>query len=74
MDPDMLLIFGLVICLLAIPSMISAWSDDRSLRLTFVTLLIGAGMVAGAYMLQPGGYRVAQIPDVFYGVVAKLMP
>jgi hypothetical protein len=74
MDPDLALVVGLVICLLSIPSILSALSDRRAPRASLVTVLLGGGMVLYAMQSSPGGYAIDQVPDVFARVLARYMP
>jgi len=71
MDTDLALIFGLVIAAFGIVSLSSAISDRRSLRATVLTVLIAGGLVAYAVTTKPGGYRIEQVPDVFYSVIGR---
>ncbi len=73
MDSHFLLILGLVIGFLAIPAIISAYSDGRRPVAAILVLLISAGLVVFASRMRPGGYRLAEIPDVFYTVVARFL-
>lgn len=74
MDTDLALILGLVLAALAIPSMVSAYSDGRAPRASALTILIAGGLIGYALMTHPGGYAVADIPDVFFRVVARFWP
>lgn len=74
MDPDLLLTLGLVLGALSVPSILSAMSDRRAPRASALTILIAGGLILGAAYLKPGGYRMEQIPDVFFSVVARFVP
>ncbi len=74
MDTDLILVLGMVFAVLSIPSMISAYSDDRSIRASVIVLLISLGAMAYAIVSHPGGYSFDQIPEVFFGVVARFLP
>lgn len=74
MDTDLALVLGLVLLLFAVPSMMSAFSDRRAPRASALTLLIAAGLIGYALLRHPGGYAMADIPDVFFGVVARFWP
>ncbi|MFY9212307.1 MAG: hypothetical protein WAO69_14395 [Aestuariivita sp.] len=74
MDPDMALIFGLILGGLSVVGMLSAISDGRGPRASAVSVLIAGGLVIYALTTKPGGYAMAQIPDVFFSVVARLLP
>ncbi|MBN7786802.1 hypothetical protein JYP51_17880 [Ponticoccus gilvus] len=73
MDNDVALVTGLGLMVLALPSIIAAWSDGRAPRVGAVVLLAGGGLVLWAASRKPGGYRPAEIPEVLYGVIARLL-
>ena len=73
MDSDLALILGLFLCCLSIPSILSAYSESRPPRLSALLLLSGGGLVLYALMLRPGGYRLEQIPDVFFSVLGRFI-
>ncbi|MEM7319570.1 MAG: hypothetical protein AAF408_11185 [Pseudomonadota bacterium] len=74
MEPDTALILGLILAVLSVPAMVSAYSDRRPPRAPILILLIAATLVVYAVLTHPGGYRLADIPDVFYAVVARIIP
>ena len=74
MDSDLILVLGLVVALLAVPSAVSAYSDGRPPLLPGIAFLIGAGLVAAMVVMNPGVYSVATLPDVFFGVIGRYMP
>ena len=74
MDADLALILGLVLAGLAVPAAMSAWSDGRPPRGPALTFLLAGGLVLFAITTKPGGYEFSDLPDVFYGVVNRLVP
>ncbi|KMK68421.1 hypothetical protein [Puniceibacterium sp. IMCC21224] len=73
LDPDLTLVIGLVIGLFSIPSMISAYSDERPPRVAALCLVLAGGLILNAMQNKPGGFRVSELPHVFYGVVGRLL-
>ncbi|WP_323006502.1 hypothetical protein [Pseudorhodobacter sp.] len=71
MDPDLFLVVGMVIGVLAIPSMLSAFSESRSPRAGAVLVLIAGVLVVVAVQNKAGGYTFAEIPQVFYNVIGR---
>jgi len=71
MDPDLMLVIGLVIGGFSIPSMLGAFADGRVPRTAAIVVLIGGGLIALAVNGKPSGYALADIPDVFLSVVAR---
>jgi len=74
MDTDLALVLGLVIAALSIPSILSALTDNRAPRASAITVLIAGGLIVFALLGKPGGYRIAEIPDVFVNVIARFLP
>ena len=74
MGSDLILVLGLVIGAFSIPAVVSAHSDGRSPRAAILVILLAAAMVAYAVITHPGGYRLDEIPDVFFGVVGRFIP
>ncbi|NNE52153.1 MAG: hypothetical protein HKN30_07095 [Sulfitobacter sp.] len=74
MDPDLALVLGLIVAAFSIPSILSAFSDSRAPRASAVTILIGGGLILYAMQSSPGGYTLAEIPDVFTRVLDAYMP
>ena len=73
MDPDLALVLGIVIGAFSIPSILSAASDRRAPRASMLTLLIGGGLILFAVQGNPGGYALADVPNVFVRVVGQFM-
>lgn len=73
MDTDLILTLGLMLSVFSIPAMMSAYSDSRRLRAPALIVLIAGGMILFALTTRPGGYRLAEIPEVFYSVVARYL-
>lgn len=68
MDPDLFLVIGLVVLVLTIPAILSAFSEGRTPRVASIMVLIGGVLVALALNRNPGGYAVADIPNAFVRV------
>lgn len=71
MDADFILVVGLVLAVFPIPSIVSAFSDNRAPRVAAIVLLIGGGLSVYAISNKPGGYTLAEIPNVFVQVVGR---
>ncbi len=54
--------------------MISALTDGRGPRTPAIMLLIAACLILYALITKPGGYTMAQMPDVFFTVLARFIP
>ena len=69
MDPDLILVVGLVVGGFSIPSIMGALADGRVPRAAVIAIMVACGLVALAIKNQPGGYAIADIPDVFVKVI-----
>ncbi len=74
MDYDLLLVVGLVIAILTIPSMLSAWIEDRPPRTAALLVLMALGLVIAALSQNPRPYTVERIPHVFIEVIGRYLP
>ena len=73
MDPDLLLVIGLILGVLSVPSIISAFSEDRAPRAASIILLIAGVLVVVALNSKGGGYTFAEIPQTFLNVVGRYL-
>ena len=74
MDTDLALILGLLVAGFSLPSLASSISEGRAPRTAMILILIAGLLVLYALISKPGGYAISQLPDVFFGVVARFMP
>ena len=66
-DPDLWLVIGLVLAVLTVPSLVSAWSEGDPPRASAITVLIAGGM-----MNAPGGsYSFSDLPQVITRVIGR---
>lgn len=73
MDYDLFLVIGLVIGILAIPSMLSAWVDSRTPRGSAMTVMISGVLIVIALTQNPKRYAFADLPHVFVSVVGRYL-
>ncbi|WP_372602636.1 hypothetical protein [Actibacterium sp.] len=73
MDPDFLLVTGVVCGILAIPSLLNAYSESRPPRLAAMMFIAALVLIGLAVAKTPAPYRVADFPHVFAGVVARFL-
>ena len=72
METDLPLVAGLVVGALSVPSVLSAVSERRPPRVLLLSILVAIALVTYAVMFKPGGYRVADVPEVFFRVLGQL--
>ena len=73
MDYDLLLVVGLVLIILTIPSVMSAWIDDRAPRTAAILLFAAIVMVITALSQNPRPYTIERIPHVFIEVIGRYL-
>lgn len=73
MDYDLILVLGIVIGVLTIPAILSAFLDGGAPRVATIAAVTAGGMIIYAAYNKPGGYEVSDLPDVFTGVVATFI-
>lgn len=74
MNPDILLVLGLIFAAFSVPSILSAITDGRAPRASAITILIAGGLILVAIQSNPGGYTLQEIPDIFVRVLASFLP
>ncbi len=73
MDSDLMLVIGLIVCALSLPSVIGAISEGRAPRTASIAILVGGLLVVLALSRHPGGYAIDEIPQVFFRVIGRLL-
>ncbi|MBT8418907.1 MAG: hypothetical protein KJO42_15835 [Silicimonas sp.] len=66
---DLILVLGVVILALAFPSMVGAFSRGAPPRAAMLAIFAGGVMIMYANSTRPGGYSVAEMPQVFLKVI-----
>jgi formate-dependent nitrite reductase membrane component NrfD len=72
MDTDLVLTIGIILLVLTIPSLLSAWVEQRVPRVASLMAIASLGMIVGALMTRPGGYSFSEVPSVMLRVFARL--
>jgi formate-dependent nitrite reductase membrane component NrfD len=73
LDTDLILVIGIVVIALALPSLLAAYSESRTPRFGAVLVLIGGVLIAVALTRHGPGYRFADIPNIFVQVVGRYL-
>jgi hypothetical protein len=73
LDPDLLMVVGVTVGVLTVPSLFSAFMDGRAPRAGAVMALIAGVLIAVAVSERPGGYAIAEIPDAFFRVFGRYL-
>jgi hypothetical protein len=73
MDYDLILVVGIVIGILAVPSLLGAYSENRPPRAAMVMFVVGGGLIVYALSQSPSGYSFAEIPGLFVTVIGRYL-
>jgi hypothetical protein len=73
MDNDLILVIGIIIGTLAIPSLIGAFSESRPPRAAAILFLIGGTLIAVALTQSAQRYGFGDIPDLFVRVIGRYL-
>ena len=67
-----MLVIGIILGVLSIPSMLNAYSDRRAPRFASIVVLIAGVLIFLAVNQRAAGYTPAELPDVFKRVFQRL--
>jgi hypothetical protein len=70
---EFILVFGIVIGILTIPSMFRAAIDGNPPRAAALAIVVAGGMIVYAVYTTPGGFSVNELPDMFTRVVKSFL-
>jgi hypothetical protein len=70
-DSDLILVVGIIAGTLAIPALLSAYSESRAPRSGAILVLISGVLLAVALTNKGGGYRLDDVPEVFMSVIKR---
>lgn len=73
MDPDLFLVIGLVIAVMTVPAMLTAYTEGRTPRAAAILVLISGVLIVLALSRHPNGYDIADIPNVFVRVFDRYL-
>lgn len=73
MDPDLLLVVGIVLGLLAIPAVLAAFTDGRPPRAAAILIMLAAGLIGLAVVNRPTAYTIDEVPDAFVRVIGRYL-
>lgn len=72
MQSDIMLVVGIILAVMSLPSMIGAITDGEAPRAGAIVAMIATGLITFAIISKPSGYAIAEIPDVFLRVIGRL--
>ncbi|MCG6885093.1 MAG: hypothetical protein LJE62_15185 [Silicimonas sp.] len=66
---DLIMCIGCLVLFMAFPTAVGAFSRGAPPRMALLSLFLGGGMIVYANASRPGGYSVAEMPDLFLRVL-----
>ena len=66
---DLIMVLGVIVLGLAFPTMVGAFSRGAPPRAAMLAIFAGGSMIMYANMSRPGGYSVAEMPQLFMKVI-----
>lgn len=66
---DLIMVLGVIILALSFPAMVGAFSRGAPPRAAMLALFAGGIMIVYANSSRPGGYSVAEMPQLFVKVI-----
>ncbi len=73
MDPDLAMLIGLLLGVLSVPALFSAFAEGRAPRFATFAIVVSAGLILWALNTRPGGYSFGDLPDVLVSVLARYL-
>ena len=68
---DLIMVLGVCVFALAFPAMVGAFSRGAPPRAAMLAIFAGGVMMVYANSMRPGGYSVAEMPQVFIKVITS---
>jgi hypothetical protein len=69
MNPDILMVTGVLFGILALPSLLSAYADSRFPGTALFLFVLCVALSGTAYALKPGSYTLYDIPFAVFRVI-----
>jgi hypothetical protein len=73
LDTELILIVGVVVAVMSIPAIISAFGASRPPRAATVTAVIGGALIVFAISQHPGGFRAQDLPEITARVIDRYL-
>lgn len=73
MSTDLALVVGMIVGILTVPAIFSAMIDGAPPRVAAFAAVVAGGLIVYAVYNKPGGYAIADVPEVFTRVVAQFI-
>ena len=67
---DLIAVLGVIVIFLAFPAAVGAFSRGEPPRAAMLSLFAGGSMYLYANSMRPGGYSIAEMPQIFIKVIS----
>lgn len=74
MDTDLILVSGIAVLMLSIPSAVAAFAERRTPWTAMVVVIMGAAIVAYGWQNHPEEMTLAELPHVIFRIIARVIP
>ena len=74
MDTDLIIVSGIVILMLSIPSAVSAFAEGRGPWVALVVVILGFAVVGYGWKHLSVEMTLAEVPHTIYRVLARVIP
>ena len=71
MGRELLLVIGVVVAVMAIPALLSAFGASRPPRAAAIAAAVGGAFIVIAISLHPGGFRAQDLPEIVARVIDR---
>jgi len=73
MNADLFLVLGVIFGTLALPALLSAYSEGRPPRMAATFILVAGGLIVLAVTQNPVGYTMQDVPQAFVRVFGRFL-
>lgn len=74
MDTDLIIVSGLAVLMLSIPSAVAAFAERRTPWAALVVVIIGAAILGYGWQNHPEPMTLAEVPHVIIRIIARVIP
>lgn len=74
MDSDVIMVTGIVVLMLSIPSAVASFADGRRPWIALLVIVIGGGILGWGWIHHPETMSLGEIPHVIVRVMARILP
>ncbi len=73
MTSDLLYVLGVLLVVLAIPALATAYADRRPPLVSLIVMVLGFGLIGWIYSTDPTTYALPQLPNALFRVIGYVL-